>query len=400
MSASNTAHNYGSVAKSFHWLTALLIITLIPLGIIANGAEYGTSEQLALKAWLFSMHKTLGVTVFFVALARIAWALKQPKPNGLHPERKAESWLAETIHWLLYGSLVLVPLTGWIHHAATAGFAPIWWPFGQSLPFVAKSESTAELFSGLHIVFERVLAASIILHIAGALKHHFIDKDATLKRMWFGASNSPRTDGKHNTALPIASALVAWGCALLIGTAIGVFDHSDHDHGTDAQTDTALTDTESDWLVQSGTIAIKVQQFGSEVEGTFEDWTAAITFDPETGFGNTEVTIAISSLTLGAVTSQALGPDFFDSTAFPTAIFKADLTPIVDGYMATGTLQIRDATMPIEMPFNLSTEDEITTMRAMTTLDRRDFNIGNNLADEGSLKFPIGVQITLTATQN
>jgi cytochrome b561 len=48
------------------------------------------------------MHKILGVPTFYVALARIIWAISQLKPNGLHPERKAETWLAETIHWLLY----------------------------------------------------------------------------------------------------------------------------------------------------------------------------------------------------------------------------------------------------------------------------------------------------------
>lgn len=395
MSRTNTAHSYGSVAKTFHWLTALLIVTLIALGIIANGMAYDTSEQLARKAWLFSMHKTLGVTMFFVALARIGWAFKQPKPNGLHPERRAESWLAETIHWLLYGSLVIVPLAGWISHAATTGFAPIWWPFGQTLPFVAKSESTAELFAGLHIVFERVLAASILLHVAGALKHHFVDKDATLKRMWFGASNAPETTGEHSTVLPIASALVAWAAALMIGTAIGVFDSNEADGET-----AALEAVASDWTVQSGEIAITIDQFGSEVTGSFEDWTAAITFNLDTGRGNTEVTIAIPSLTLGSVTSQALGPDFFDTATFSTAVFTANLAPIVDGYMASGTLQIHDKNVPIEMPFDLFTTDGVTTVQAVTTLNRLDFGIGENMADESSLKFPVKVQITLTATQN
>lgn len=395
MSRSNTNHSYGSVAKTFHWLTALLIITLIALGIIANGMAYDTSEQLARKAFLFSMHKTLGVTMFFVALARIGWAFKQPKPNGLHPERKAESWLAETIHWLLYGSLVIVPLTGWIHHAASTGFAPIWWPFGQNLPFVAKSESTSELFAGFHIIFERVLVASILLHVAGALKHHFVDKDATLRRMWFGASNAPKTTGEHSPILPLGSALIAWAAALFIGTAIGVFEHGDQ-----AQETAALETVASDWTVQSGAISIKIDQFGSEVTGSFEDWTAAITFDPDTGLGTAEVTIAITSLTLGSVTSQALGPDFFDTATFQTAVFAADLTPTADGHMASGTLQIRDKTLPIEMPFALSTADGVTSMQAMTTLNRLDFDIGKGMGDESSLKFPVDVQIMLTATPN
>ena len=226
--------------------------------------------------------------------------------------------------------------------------------------------------------------------------------------MWFGTSNAPQTDGTHNPALPIASALVAWVGALLIGSAIGVFDHGDHNNHVQAETSGAeitatpapQNDTPSGWTVQSGTIALKIEQFGGVVDGSFEEWSAAITFDPATGIGTTEVTIAVSSLSLGSVTSQALGPDFFDSTVFPTAVFKADLAPIVDGFMATGTLQIRDTTLPIEMPFDLSTTDGITTVHAMTTLDRRDFHIGDNLADEVSLKFPVKVEINLTATQN
>ncbi|MBS8271498.1 cytochrome, partial [Halomonas litopenaei] len=125
---------YGTVTKTFHWLTALLIITIVPLGVVAYNLPYETNEQLALKALLFSYHKTLGVIVFAVALARIVWAFTQTKPAPLHPERKSETWLAETVHWLLYISLVAVPLTGWIHHAATEGFAPILLPISQDLP--------------------------------------------------------------------------------------------------------------------------------------------------------------------------------------------------------------------------------------------------------------------------
>ena len=104
MPLSNTNTRYGSVTRAFHWLTALLVMTLIPVAIVAYRLPYETSEQLALKAWLFSLHKTLGITVFFVALLRIVWAITQSKPAALHPERKAETFVAETAHWLLYGS--------------------------------------------------------------------------------------------------------------------------------------------------------------------------------------------------------------------------------------------------------------------------------------------------------
>ena len=139
MSARNTPRSFGTVTRTFHWLTALLILTAIPLGVIANRLPYDTAQALAQKAQLFSLHKTLGIAAFLLGLARILWALVERHPAPLHPDRKAELTLASAVHWLLYISLVAVPLTGWVHHAAVTGFAPILWPFGQTLPVVPLS---------------------------------------------------------------------------------------------------------------------------------------------------------------------------------------------------------------------------------------------------------------------
>lgn len=397
MSLANTADRYGSVSKTLHWLTALLILTLIPSGIIANGLPFETSEELARKAFLFSIHKTFGVTVFFVALARILWALSQTKPGGLHPDRKLETWAAETVHWLLYGSLVLVPLSGWIHHAATTGFAPIWWPFGQSLPFVPKDTGVADTFAGLHLVFEKVLLGALGLHIAGALKHHVIDKDATLKRMWFGQADLPATTGGHSHATPILGAVGAWVAALFIGGSMGMYSG----HST-AAVAPQLEAVQSDWQVVDGTLGIKTIQFNQEVAGNFADWTAAIQFNPnvEQGkAGDVDVTVSIGSLTLGSVTGQAMAPDYFDAETFPTARFVADIEPITDGYVAKGTLTIKDQTLPVELPFGLSIDGNRASMTGMLSLDRRDFGIGANMQDEGQLQFGVVVEVSLTAEQ-
>ena len=396
MATSNTITRYGSVTRSFHWLTALLIMTLIPIAIIAEELPYDTSAELAQKAWLFSLHKTLGVTVFFVALLRILWALSQPKPATLHTERKIENFLAETVHWLLYGSLVLAPLSGWLHHAATAGFAPIWWPLGQSLPMVPKSESVAALFGGFHWVFGKVMIVSLLLHIAGALKHHFIDKDATLLRMINGAPDLAKLPPSHHSRIPLVAALAIWAAVLIGGNFIGVYTAKE---GVQAA---ELADVASDWTVQDGAITITVSQFGSPVEGRFESWTADIAYDPaiRNGFsGQVEVVIAIGSLTLGSVTDQAMGPDFFNATQFETATFKADLVSGVDGFVADGTLSIKDSTLPLSMPFRLSVEGDNANMQANLTLSRIDFGIGANMPDESSLGFSVDVQIELTATR-
>ena len=395
MALTNTALRYGGVTKTFHWITALLILTLLPLGLFANDLPYDTGPELARKAWYFSLHKTLGVTVFFVALARILWAFSQPKPGLLNADHKLESFAAETVHWLLYGSLIVVPLSCWIGHAAAAGFAPIWWPFGQGLPLVPKSVGVEHFFGALHWVATKVLVVSLLLHIAGALKHHFIDRDATLRRMLPGEAAIGPMPTQHHTSTPFIAALFVWGAAIVLGGILATQGDT-----TDAGQGVELAEVVSDWQVQDGTIDITVVQFGSEVTGSFAKWTSAITFDetiPTGKVGEVTTTIDVTSLTLGSVTQQALGADFFDTTTHPTAIFIGDIQHAADGYEAVGTLTIKENSVPLTLPFGLAIDGDSAEMRGVLTLDRRDFGIGDNMNDEGSLAFEVKVNITLTA---
>ena len=181
--ATNTPTTYGWVERAFHWSIALLIPTAAVLGVVAYEWPYDTGPALATKATLFSAHKTVGIATLLIALARILWALTQPRPLPLHPERRLETFAASTVHWSLYASLVAVPLLGWMHHATAEGFAPIWWPLGQSLPLLPKDPDLSARLAVLHKVSVWVLLGSLALHVAGALKHAVIDKDSTLARM-------------------------------------------------------------------------------------------------------------------------------------------------------------------------------------------------------------------------
>ncbi|WP_108860344.1 cytochrome b/b6 domain-containing protein [Ruegeria sp. Alg231-54] len=406
MSLANTAQRYGGISKTFHWLTALLILTALPIGWFANQLAHAiedpaistTPEQLQQAAQLFSFHKTIGVTVFFVALARILWAISQPKPGLLNAENKPEAFAAETVHWLLYGSLVLVPLTGWIHHAATEGFAPILWPFGQNLPFVPKSPALAEVTGGLHKVLMLVLVGALLLHIVGALKHHVIDKDSTLRRMLPGRVELPELPDQWHSPAPAAAAIVIWAAAL----GVGWFDGAYSAHPTGDHASAELEAVQSDWQVQEGSLAITITQLGSPVSGAFSDWTAAITFDDpaEPGpAGTVDVTIAIGSLSLGTVTQQALGSDFFDSAQFPTANFAADLFKTDLAYEARGTLTIRDKSVGVVLPFELDLQDGTAMMQGELELNRMNYDVGTSQPTEASLAFAVKVAVELTATK-
>jgi cytochrome b561/polyisoprenoid-binding protein YceI len=395
MAYSNSAQHFGSVTKTLHWLTAALIFTAFPLGLIANNWGFASSDELATKATLFSAHKTLGVALFFVALARITWAAFQPHPAGLHPERRAETMLATLIHWLLYLSLVIVPLSGWVHHAATTGFAPIWWPFGQSLPFVPVSEPLAVAAAAMHWVFTKMLAASLLLHIAGALKHHFIDRDAVLLRMLPGrpalpdiASVKPQGRGPMIAALAIyvAGALIAY-------TVVQPAENLPQQ---------ALIAPPSEWQVQTGTLALSVTQLGTSVSGQFNDWTAAIVFSDtptQDRYGSVAVTIALDSIALGSVSAQATGPQFFNTALHPTAEFTADLLAADSGYVAQGTLALSGVVVPVIMPFSLDLQGDTATMIGEISLDRRDFGLGSSYSDESSVGFNVNITVTLTASR-
>lgn len=414
MAIANSDTAYGTVSRIFHWLTALLIFSAIVLGLIATnmaeGALQSDSAALARVVTLFSLHKTIGVAAFFVALLRILWALGQPHPKPLHPEKRLETALAGLVHWLLYGAMVVVPLSGWVHHAAQTGYAPIWWPFGQGLPFVPQSETVASISGTIHHMGTDVLMIAIALHIAGALKHALIDRDGTLARM-AGRGPLPLPSPQPHAPshrLPAAAALALWAMVLVAGTYLATPHAPTAQAPTEQASAPAITNATNAgtiaqpnaWHVQSGTITFEISQFGANVSGSFQTWQADITFTPDapaTDMGRVAVQIDIASLSLGSLTSQALGADFFDATGHPTAQFSATLRAADAGYLAAGVLRLKGQEIPVALPFQLSITDDIATLQGETRLDRRDFGIGAGVSDEGQLGFGVLVKINLTA---
>ena len=386
----NTSHSDGSVARIFHWLTALLILSAIGLGLYAEDLPRDTDAAVATLVTIYSAHKTIGVAAFFTALARILWALAQPKPAPLHPERRTETFLGELIHWALYGAMLIMPLSGWIGHAAQAGFAPILWPFGQTLPFVPQSTDVAHLFEGIHKLSALILYAAIGLHVLGALKHVVIDRDATMARMTRG---TPAGEGRarHGLGAPVA-ALAVW--AMVIGGALAL------PSGPETPAPVAQNQTSGNWRVSEGTLGFTVQQMGAAVSGSLPAWTAQIDYDEASGTGTVSVQIDTTQLTLGSVTDQAKGAEFFDTAAFPTATFTADLKRI-DGsaHEAVGTLTLRGASVPLTLPFSLTIAGDQATMTGEAVLDRRAFGMGESYPDESAVGFAVTVQVMLSATR-
>ena len=391
----NTTQSYGILARALHWLVALLILGAVVLGLYANNMPTGSETEAAAAIRIFSLHKTLGMAAFAAALLRILWALVQPHPVPLHPQKRLETFAAAAVHWALYAAIVVLPLSGWVHHAAQPGFAPILWPFGQGLVLVGPSESLARVSGHVHHLAGWVLYGTLVLHILGALKHVLIDRDATLGRMTRGiAAGSPALIRRASVLAPVA-ALLLWAGVISYGALSA--RPSDAAAPPPAAQSQAQAETGGNWQVQGGSLSFGVMQMGSAVTGSFPDWTAEITFDPQTGTGSVLVTINTATLSLGAVTDQARGSEFFNTEAHPAALFRADIAPEGDSFAAIGTLSLRGVELPVRLPFTLELAEGNAHMEGQLTLDRRDFGMGVSYGDESTVGFGVTVRAVLDA---
>lgn len=208
-------HGYGRTARALHWLSALAILAAIGLGLTMTRLPATDEAEVARVFRAYSFHKTIGLGVLGLTLVRIAWTLRHPGPGPLHPGRRVETWLARLVHLTLLGTLVVLPVSGLLHHSAAPGFAPILWPFGQALPLVPADERLALIFASVHRFAGWLLFAALALHVLGAAKHQVIDRDATLRRMVTGVGPAVPPAGHAGTA-PLAAAAL-WATTLLAG---------------------------------------------------------------------------------------------------------------------------------------------------------------------------------------
>jgi cytochrome b561 len=177
MALRNTQLTYGALAKFFHWLIFILVAGLVIVGFTAE--EFAQPLKISLIGW----HKIIGLLVLLFTLARLGWTLINPKPRLPDGAAVWERGAVFTVHSLLYLALFVMTISGWIMSTA-AGKAPRL--FGQSLPFpgIPVDKAISALGWDIHSTAIWVLIGLVALHILAALKHHFIDKDNILRRMW------------------------------------------------------------------------------------------------------------------------------------------------------------------------------------------------------------------------
>jgi cytochrome b561 len=177
MQLKNTQDRYGVVTKTFHWVMALTILFMLCLGFYMDGVE-----ELTSKIRLYGLHKSIGACVLTVALLRILWHVYSKKPPYVPSLKPWERLAAHMLHFFLYIAMLGMPLSGWIFSSAAGRPVSVFGLF--TLPdLVGKNQDLSQIFRTVHYYLAWCLIAAIAVHVSAALKHHFLDRDATLKRM-------------------------------------------------------------------------------------------------------------------------------------------------------------------------------------------------------------------------
>lgn len=178
---------YTPTAIALHWLLALLITA--SLGVGWYMVDLPVSVQ---RLKLFNWHKWAGVTISVLSAARLLWRLLHPAPalpDSMPAWQRAASHAS---HGLLYVLFFAIPLVGWAYSSA-AGFPIVWFGVIPLPDWVPRSRELAEALKPWHGWLAYALAIGVVVHIAAALKHYWIDKDTVMARMLPWLASRART---------------------------------------------------------------------------------------------------------------------------------------------------------------------------------------------------------------
>lgn len=168
------------VVRGIHWLMAALIVVQGVVGWV--GHEMARSPA---KVDVMTAHKSLGITLLLLVILRLLWRLSHPAPPLPAQTKRWEIRAAWLSHAALYLLMFALPLSGWL--TASTSIVPwkLWWV--MPWPAIAAPDPGLHEFAGeVHETLVKLLIAVLIVHIAAALRHHFLKRDDVLLRMWRG----------------------------------------------------------------------------------------------------------------------------------------------------------------------------------------------------------------------
>lgn len=164
---------YSTVAIWLHWIIAALVIAELAIGLL--------HESLLKSA--FFVHKATGITVLALTIVRIVWRLMHRPPPLPAQTPVWEKGMAHATHWMLYGLLLALPLSGWVMVSRVSKRRPLDWFGVFDIPYLPVSEAAGGVARNAHGLLGWVALALVVLHVAAALRHHLLLRDTVLTRM-------------------------------------------------------------------------------------------------------------------------------------------------------------------------------------------------------------------------
>ena len=180
MGMRSTTTNWGLGVRVLHWSMALLLVGMLALGMVM--VDYPLSLW---KLKLYAFHKALGFSLFLLVAVRLFWRLVDSRPTPPDEVSARYRSLARVAHVALYGLMILLPLTGLLYNSA-AGFPLNWFGLAK-IPALIEANEAVQLWAGTaHYTLGLLLSVLVLLHVAAALRHHFLLRDGVLRRMLIG----------------------------------------------------------------------------------------------------------------------------------------------------------------------------------------------------------------------
>lgn len=374
MNFKNTKDAYGIVTKMFHWSMALIILGLLLVGLYMTGME--NSPQ---KFEVYGLHKSFGLLILWMVGLRILWRGFTVQPVAHENHAIWERILAKVTHLFLYGAMIGMPLSGWL--MSSAGEYPVSF-FGLQMPsLMGKDTDIAHLMKEAHEILAFTLIGAVALHAAGALKHHFMDKDSTLTRMMA----SPLL---HVGPYIIIAVLLAFAMGV-VALSLGEEETSQNpvvQSSLENQDKAPVAASQnSQWVIirDLSTINFTSRIYNTPFTGVFPNFDGTIIFDPDNlETAQADITIYIKDMSSGDAErdTEMLGKEWFNISDYTTAHFKAIQFEAAqaNNYIAIGELTIKNRSMPVTLPFTLDFAENGTKvyMNGKLSLNRLDFGLG------------------------
>lgn len=411
---------YSGIAILLHWALALLLLFQLGLGWSLEALPHATLFVA------FQFHKSVGILILVLSLARLLVRLFVPRPAPVEGA-PALKLLASVVHWGLYGVMILGPITGWII-VSTARVKLPTLLFGTiPLPHLPLGAAWNEPAETIHGLIGWLLAGLVVLHVAGALRHHLLRDDLIGRMMPAALSRRPalsvalvvalaacvaafftgswRYRG-HGAApapapsqpLPTAPAAPTETPAASTPTPAVSVSPAPAPSPSASPTDTATAMPVRRWKVApGGSLGFRTVYSGETITGRFTRWTADIQFSPD-DLAHSKIAVDIDLASVSSGDSERddtlKGDDFFGVAAHPQARFTATrIRKQGSGYVADGTLALAGASRAMPVAFTLKIDGDHAQASGTATVKRLSFGVGKGQWSDPAT-IPDGIAVT------